>query len=107
MSTTTTRAVEAATRLADECKKNDIANEEFIAKVDEDYRLVVRELTRLRAALDQLDAMKPEDYTTGQEHLSPAFRTPNLKAALHDIIAIVNKVLHNTDANGNPLPEDS
>lgn len=94
-------------RLADENKLGREDDEEFCEKVQEDYSLVAGELTRLRAALDQLDAMKPEDYMGGQSHLSPAFREPNLKAALHDIIAIVNKVLHNTDANGNPLPEDS
>lgn len=107
MSTTTTRAVEAATRLADECKKNDIVNEEFIAKIDEDYEFVVRELTRLRAALEAIDEMKPEDFMTGQAHLTPAFRTVNFADVFEHVCGIVNGMLYGTDANGNPLPEEA
>ncbi len=103
MSTTTTRAVEAVMRLADELKMSPRArDEEWVGKVQEDYQIVQRELTRLRAALDTLDAMNPDDFRTGQAHLSPAFREINYVEALRFIAKTVNDVLHGTDEYGDP-----
>lgn len=78
----------------------------FHDEVNADFETVRTELVRLRAALEEIDTMNPEDFKRGQEHLSPAFRTPNFADAFKFVCGVVNKVLHNTDAYGRPLPEE-
>lgn len=93
-------------RLADECKvERDPRDTEYIAKVDEDFELVRSELVRLRAALDELDQLNPEDFTDTR-HISPAFYEIDFAKVFKRVCEIVNKVLHNTDAYGRPLPEE-
>lgn len=64
------------------------------------------EAARLKAALEELDALDPDDFKTGQSHLSPAFREVNFKEVVRTVIRIVNRTLHNTDENGQPLPAE-
>jgi len=61
------------------------------------------ETARLRAALEEIDALDPDDYKTGQAHLSPAFREVNFKEVVQTVIRIVNRTLHNTDEYDRPL----
>lgn len=63
---------------------------------------------RMYVALSAIDEMRPEDYTGGQQHLTPAFREPNTLEAMRFVIRTVNGVLHGTDEYGEPLraPED-
>lgn len=91
-------------RLADEAKSHHNEDAEICSQIQEDYSIVQTELTRLRAALDELDRLDPDDFKTGQEHLTPAFREVQVRPLMLRICTIVNKVLHNTDAYGNPLP---
>lgn len=58
---------------------------------------------KYREALEQIDVLDPRDFQTGQEHLSPAFRTPDITKAFRVVCRIVNKTLHGTDENGRPL----
>lgn len=58
---------------------------------------------RYLAALTAIDEMDPDEYKTGQEHLSPAFREPNLREGMRFICRTINGVLHNTDEYGEPL----
>lgn len=58
---------------------------------------------KYRAALEEIDKFQPDDFKTGQGHLPPAFREPNLLALWKSVIRIVNGVLHNTDEYGKPL----
>jgi hypothetical protein len=66
-----------------------------------------RDRDKYRAALDELDAMKPDDFMGGQDHLPPAFREVDFKAAFRQVCRIVNRVLHNTDENGRPLDPET
>ncbi len=59
---------------------------------------------KYRVALEEIDKMEPEDFKTGQNHITPAFREPNLQDALRFVIRVVNRTLHNTDENDQPLP---
>ncbi len=58
-----------------------------------------------REALEELDRMRPNDFKTGQGHLSPAFREVNVSAVMMHVCRIVNRILHNTDENGQPLQQ--
>ncbi len=62
------------------------------------------ELARLRAALEELDALDPNDFKVGQNHLNPAFREVDLREVLRAVQRIVNRTLHGTDEHGRPLP---
>ncbi|HET7386876.1 MAG TPA: hypothetical protein VFJ19_09475 [Nocardioidaceae bacterium] len=61
------------------------------------------EVQRLRAALNEIDRMDPDDFRTGQDHLLPAFREVNFRAAFERVVRIVNRALHGTDEYGRPL----
>ncbi|MDQ5944394.1 MAG: hypothetical protein QG658_461 [Patescibacteria group bacterium] len=56
-----------------------------------------------REALEAIDALDPNNFQQGQEHLTRAFREPNITAAFREVIRIVNGVLHNKDEYGQPL----
>lgn len=56
-----------------------------------------------RTALEELERMKPDDFKTGQSHLSPAFREVSVSAVMLHVCRIINRTLHNTDENGRPL----
>lgn len=93
-------------RLADECKLHREGTFDLDDPVDLDYEIVRSELVRLRAALDEIDVLNPEDFM-GPAHLARAFQKPDLAMAFKEVCRIVNKVLHNTDAYGRPLPAQS
>lgn len=56
-----------------------------------------------REALEQINNLDPKNFQRGQEHLGPAFREPDIRAAFREVICIVNKTLHDTDEFGRPL----
>lgn len=62
---------------------------------------------KYREALEEIDRLEPSDFTAGQDHLTPAFRKPDLKEAFKFVIKIVNRTLHNADENMNPLPSNT
>ncbi len=62
---------------------------------------------KYREALEEIDRMEPSDFTAGQDHLTPAFRQPDLKEAFQYVIRVVNRTLHNADENMNPLPSST
>lgn len=61
--------------------------------------------TAYLSALEELDSLRPDDFRTGQGHLTPAFREVNFRDAFRAVCRIVNGVLHGTDENGRPLAE--
>lgn len=65
--------------------------------------LSIKDWVELWSAMDEIHKMNPDDFRTGQGHLSPAFREINFRDAMFHVQAIVNRVLHNTNEYGEPL----
>lgn len=49
-------------------------------------------VAKVQEYIVQVNAMDPEAYKTGQDHLSPAFREVNFKDAFMDLAKIVNGI---------------
>ena len=49
-------------------------------------------LTSVWVALDKANALSPNDFKTGQNHLSPAFREVNYREAFRAMLDIVNRI---------------
>lgn len=49
-------------------------------------------LTGVWAALDKANALSPNDFKTGQSHLSPAFREVNYREAFRAMLDILNRI---------------
>lgn len=95
-----------STGRCEECVADRVAElrEDGPVIVGEDFRFLLAEHDHLRAALDEIDRLDPTEFLTGQSHLPPAFREPDLRAAFRRVVQIVNRTLHGTDENGHPLP---
>ncbi len=64
------------------------------------------ETSRLRAALEEIDNLDPDDFKIGQRHLGVAFREVDFACVVRKITQIVNRTLHGTDEHGQPLAEE-
>jgi hypothetical protein len=75
----------------------------WTATIREWHELMNSDGAKYLEALREIDAMEPDDFKTGQGHVSPAFREVNFRDAFKHVVRIVNRVLHNTDENGRAL----
>lgn len=64
----------------------------YESKVQDFARETLR-ASRLRAALDAVEALDPNDFRTGQDHLPRAFREVNYKAVVLRISEIVDEAV--------------
>lgn len=53
---------------------------------------LARTLQRVREALAKANAMQPDNYRTGQDHLPRAFREVDYQRAFLDLIPVVNEI---------------
>lgn len=49
-------------------------------------------LTATWEALDKASALRPDDFKTGQDHLPPAFREVDFRAAFKAMVDVVNDI---------------
>ena len=55
-------------------------------------------------ALDRANALHPDQFKVGQDHLPPAFREVNFRAAFETLIGIVNQIENASGYATRPLP---
>lgn len=57
-------------------------------------------------ALDRANALHPDQFKTGQGHLSPAFREVNFRAAFEALVGIVNQIENASGYATRPIPPE-
>lgn len=73
-----------------------------ISPDSERIRELEAENKKYKGALDEIDRMNPDDFRTGQGHLSAAFREVNFQAAFAHVCRVVNRTLHGIDSAEGP-----